>query len=105
MLMIFTASIVRIRYDHVDDVSLASPTCTCTYIHKYSDYLHSARNGFLSQSENPDFNTQAGEQTFTWVSRFQHILCSVFIIYFIYTAFGIIYGMGMRNAICKTLMV
>ena len=24
----------------------------------------------------PDFNTQAGEQTFVWVHRFAHILCS-----------------------------
>lgn len=29
------------------------------------------------KEENPDFNTQAGEQTFIWVSRFQHILCSM----------------------------
>ena len=26
---------------------------------------------------NPDFNTQAGEQTFAWVGRFRHILCSM----------------------------
>lgn len=28
------------------------------------------------KTENPDFNTQAGEQTFVWVGRFRHILCS-----------------------------
>lgn len=27
--------------------------------------------------ENKDFNTQAGEQTFIWVSRFRHILCAM----------------------------
>lgn len=26
---------------------------------------------------NPSFNTQAAEQTFTWVSRFKHILCAM----------------------------
>lgn len=26
---------------------------------------------------NPNFNTQAGEQTFAWVGRFRHILCSM----------------------------
>lgn len=26
---------------------------------------------------NPDFNTQAGEQTFIWVGRFKNILCSM----------------------------
>ena len=29
------------------------------------------------KSENPSFNTQAGEQTFVWVGRFKHILCSM----------------------------
>ena len=29
------------------------------------------------KAENPDFNTQAGEQTFVWVGRFRHILCSM----------------------------
>ena len=29
------------------------------------------------KEENSDFNTQAGEQIFIWVSRFQHILCSM----------------------------
>lgn len=29
------------------------------------------------KEEHPTFNTQAGEQTFVWVSRFQHILCSM----------------------------
>lgn len=29
------------------------------------------------KEENPDFNTQAGEQTFVWVYRFSHILCSM----------------------------
>ena len=26
---------------------------------------------------NPNYNTQAGEQTFVWVERFRHILCSM----------------------------
>ena len=26
---------------------------------------------------NPKWNTQAGEQTFTWLSRFKHIVCSM----------------------------
>ena len=30
------------------------------------------------KSENPSFNTQAGEQTFIWVGRFKHILCSIY---------------------------
>lgn len=29
------------------------------------------------KEDNPNYNTQAGEQTFVWVSRFQHILCSM----------------------------
>lgn len=29
------------------------------------------------KEENPNFNTQAGEQTFFWVHRFQHILCAM----------------------------
>ena len=29
------------------------------------------------KKENPNFNTQAGEQTFVWVGRFKHILCSI----------------------------
>ena len=29
------------------------------------------------QTENPKFNTQAGEQTFVWAGRFKHILCSM----------------------------
>ena len=31
----------------------------------------------LVKSQNPDFNTQAGEQTFVWVSRFKHIICAM----------------------------
>ena len=27
------------------------------------------------KQDNPDWNTQAGEQTFVWVGRFRHILC------------------------------
>ena len=27
--------------------------------------------------DHPDWNTQAGEQTFVWVGRFKHILCSM----------------------------
>ena len=27
--------------------------------------------------KNPKWNTQAGEQTFTWLSRFKHIVCSM----------------------------
>ncbi len=29
------------------------------------------------KEENKHFNTQAGEQTFVWVSRFRHILCAM----------------------------
>lgn len=29
------------------------------------------------KAENPNYNTQAGEQTFVWVGRFKHILCSM----------------------------
>ena len=29
------------------------------------------------KAENPDFNTQAGEQTFVWAGRYRHILCSM----------------------------
>ena len=29
------------------------------------------------KEDHPSFNTQAGEQTFVWVSRFRHILCSM----------------------------
>lgn len=29
------------------------------------------------KEEHPNFNTQAGEQTFVWVHRFSHILCSM----------------------------
>ena len=29
------------------------------------------------KEKNPDFNTQAGEQTFVWVGRFKHILCAM----------------------------
>ena len=29
------------------------------------------------KEDNPDFNTQAGEQTFIWVGRFKNILCSM----------------------------
>lgn len=29
------------------------------------------------KKENPHFNTQASEQTFVWVGRFKHILCSM----------------------------
>lgn len=29
------------------------------------------------KSENKDFNTQAGEQTFVLISRFRHILCAI----------------------------
>ena len=29
------------------------------------------------KQENKYFNTQAGEQTFVWVSRFRHILCAM----------------------------
>ena len=29
------------------------------------------------KSANKDFNTQAGEQTFVWVSSFRHILCAM----------------------------
>lgn len=29
------------------------------------------------KEKNPDYNTQAGEQTFIWVGRFKNILCSM----------------------------
>lgn len=29
------------------------------------------------KEDNPHYNTQAGEQTFVWVGRFKHILCSM----------------------------
>ena len=29
------------------------------------------------KAENPNYNTQAGEQTFSWVGRYKHILCSM----------------------------
>lgn len=29
------------------------------------------------KEENPNYNTQAGEQMFVWVGRFKHILCSM----------------------------
>ena len=29
------------------------------------------------KESHPNFNTQAGEQTFSWVSRFSHILCAM----------------------------
>ena len=29
------------------------------------------------KEEHPEFNTQAGEQTFVWIHRFSHILCSM----------------------------
>ena len=29
------------------------------------------------ESDHPDYSTQAGEQTFVWVGRFRHILCSM----------------------------
>ena len=31
----------------------------------------------LVKSQNLDFNTMAGEQTFVWVSRFKHIICAM----------------------------
>lgn len=56
-------------------------------VHKIIDVFH-FRNHVSSdcqkkyspaklKEENPDFNTQAGEQTFVWVHRFAHILCSM----------------------------
>ena len=29
------------------------------------------------KTKHPDFNTHAGEQTFTWISRFKHIVCAM----------------------------
>ena len=29
------------------------------------------------KADNPNYNTQAGEQTFVWVGRYKHILCSM----------------------------
>ena len=29
------------------------------------------------KQQHPEFNTQAGEQTFVWIHRFRHILCSM----------------------------
>ena len=29
------------------------------------------------KAANPHYNTEAGEQTFIWVARFKHILCSM----------------------------
>ncbi len=29
------------------------------------------------KASNPNFNTQAGEQTFSWLSRFKHIICAM----------------------------
>ena len=36
------------------------------------------------KEEHPNFNTQAGEQTFVWVSRFRHILCSMNMIHHLF---------------------
>ncbi len=29
------------------------------------------------KAEKPDFNTQAGEQTFLWLCKFKHIVCAM----------------------------
>ena len=56
-------------------------------IHKFIDTFH-LRNHVSAEchrtyspaefkEKHPNFNTQVGEQTFVWVSRFRHILCSM----------------------------
>ena len=42
-----------------------------------SKKCHSKYNPAKTKADNPHFNTQAGEQTFVWVARFKHILCSM----------------------------
>lgn len=38
---------------------------------------HTVYNPKQMKEENPDFNTQAGEQTFIWAGRYKHILCAM----------------------------
>lgn len=58
-----------------------------TDVHKIIDIFH-LRNHISPEchtkfspaevkKQYPDYNTQAGEQTFVWVHRFSHILCSM----------------------------
>ena len=42
-----------------------------------SEKCHTKYNPTKIKADNPHFNTQAGEQTFVWVARFKHILCSM----------------------------
>ena len=42
-----------------------------------SKKCHTKYNPAKIKADNPHFNTQAGEQTFVWVARFKHILCSM----------------------------
>ena len=57
-------------------------------VEKIIDVFHFANHVLLPEckknfspdklkKENPHFNTQASEQTFVWVGRFKHILCSM----------------------------
>ena len=29
------------------------------------------------KADNPDFNTQVAEQTFSWIARYKHIVCAM----------------------------
>ena len=56
-------------------------------VHRFIDVFH-LRNHVIPRchqvynpdrlaTEIPDMNTQAGEQTFTWIARFRHIVCAM----------------------------
>ena len=56
-------------------------------VHKFIDVFHlrnhinprchQVYNPDRLATELPDMNTQAGEQTFTWIARFRHIVCAM----------------------------
>ncbi len=55
------------------NVTKVCSTFKTTWTHYARELYSSAR----LKAENPDFNTQAGEQTFLWLCKLKHIVCAM----------------------------
>ena len=78
-----TPKITLAYYDNICNLSATATAQTIRWILRKSMYfispiIHKRKyNPDKIKSENPSFNTQAGEKTFVWVGRFKHIVCAM----------------------------
>lgn len=71
---------ICLAYDnmcHLDGLNAAQKPLPFPDPNHVNPRCHQVYNPDRLATEIPDMNTQAGEQTFTWIARFRHIVCAM----------------------------